>query len=476
MVADDSAHGGAEKLRAGKFADGDEEKALEIQAEALTVGRGLNGTGKVPLSVGFAKGSWLQVGYNLCTCVSGAPLLGLPFAMALLGWAAGTLALMLGFFVTLWTSRIVASFHEHKGHRHIRYRDLAAIAMGPNWGKFYVWPCQWGNLIGALISFFIQAGLSFKAVYTLLGGETLTLTEMIVIMAVVCMIMAQIPTMHALWFINFLNLVSVFIFTYMTVAVAIWQTCYYNLPRDYGVHGSPTDKAFGVFQGIVIMHFAYGNTLIPELQATAKPPSIVTMKKAIWMLYAQLTLTYLPSAFIGYAAYGQAVVSGGGSFLPFFMAAVPTEDNPSPKWALVFINLLVLWNSICFCLLYIAPVTEHFETKYMNDNSGIWAVKNWLIRTVIRCAYIFFAALIAAMFPYFGDILALVGALGITPLDFLLPLAMYIFLRKPVLWKKILAWILLIFYVIVMILGAVAAIRGIVLDASHYSVFPNLAP
>jgi len=48
---------------------------------------------------------------------------------------------------------------------------------------------------------------------------------------------------------------------------------------------------------------------------------------------------------------GQAVVSGGGSFLPFFMAAVPTQDNPSPKWALVFINLLVLWNSICFCLV-----------------------------------------------------------------------------------------------------------------------------
>lgn len=61
---------------------------------------------------------------------------------------------------------------------------------------------------------------------------------------------------------------------------------------------------------------------------------------------------------------------------------------------------------------------------------------------------------------------ALVGALGITPLDFLLPLAMYITLRKPVLWKKTVAWILLIFYVIVMILGAVAAIRGIVLDAS----------
>lgn len=57
MIADDSAHGAVEKLSAGKFANGDEEKALEIQAEALTVGKGLNGTGKVPLSVGFAKGN-----------------------------------------------------------------------------------------------------------------------------------------------------------------------------------------------------------------------------------------------------------------------------------------------------------------------------------------------------------------------------------------------------------------------------------
>ena len=97
-----------------------------------------------------------------------------------------------------------------------------------------------------------------QAVYTLLGGETLTLTEMIVIMGVVCMVMSQIPTMHALWTINLLNLISVFIFTYMAIAVAVWQTCYYKLPRDYGVHGSTTEKAFGVFQGIVIMHFAYG--------------------------------------------------------------------------------------------------------------------------------------------------------------------------------------------------------------------------
>ena len=60
---------------------------------------------------------------------------------------------------------------------------------------------------------------------------------------------------------------------------------------------------------------------------------------------------------------------------------------------------------------------------------------------------------------------ALVGALGITPIDFVLPLAMYIFLRKPTGWKLWLNWTLMIFYICIMIIGAVAAIRGIVLDA-----------
>ena len=60
---------------------------------------------------------------------------------------------------------------------------------------------------------------------------------------------------------------------------------------------------------------------------------------------------------------------------------------------------------------------------------------------------------------------ALVGALGITPIDFVLPLAMYIFLRKPKGWKLWLNWFLMVFYICIMIIGAVAAIRGIVLDA-----------
>ena len=55
--------------------------------------------------------------------------------------------------------------------------------------------------------------------------------------------------------------------------------------------------------------------------------------------------------------------------------------------------------------IYSAPVMETFETKLCDQKGGLWAFRNWFVRTSLRCAYIFLAALLAAMFPYFGDIL-----------------------------------------------------------------------
>ena len=37
----------------------------------------------------------------------------------------------------------------------------------------------------------------------------------------------------------------------------------FDTPKDYSVQGSRVDKAFGIFNGITIMSFAYGNTIIP---------------------------------------------------------------------------------------------------------------------------------------------------------------------------------------------------------------------
>ena len=47
------------------------------------------------------------------------------------------------------------------------------------------------------------------------------------------------------------------------------------------------------------------STIIPEIQATAKPDTVKTMNKAIWLLYTQLALTYIPAAVRVMVADGQ---------------------------------------------------------------------------------------------------------------------------------------------------------------------------
>ena len=75
---------------------------------------------------------------SLCTCagchmtaaVASVPTLGLPYAVSLLGWAGGLIALVAGGLVTLFTSLLIAGLLEFGGKRHIRYRDLSQAIFG----------------------------------------------------------------------------------------------------------------------------------------------------------------------------------------------------------------------------------------------------------------------------------------------------------------------------------------------------------
>lgn len=85
------------------------------------------------------------------------------------------------------------------------------------------------------------------------------------------------------------------------------------------------------------------------------------------------------------------------------------QDPPCASKALS-VKALSQTGSSHTCLavlqIYAAPVVETFETRMMDEKGGLWTLKNWFIRTALRCFYIFLAALLAAMFPYFGDILS----------------------------------------------------------------------
>ncbi|CAK7329282.1 unnamed protein product [Dovyalis caffra] len=86
-----------------------------------------------------SKGSWLHCGYHLTTSIVAPPLLSLPYAFTFLGWAAGVASLVIGALVTFYSYNLLSLVLEHhaqKGHRQLRFRDMANHILGNSFTCF----------------------------------------------------------------------------------------------------------------------------------------------------------------------------------------------------------------------------------------------------------------------------------------------------------------------------------------------------
>ncbi|KAK9911821.1 hypothetical protein M0R45_035709 [Rubus argutus] len=71
------------------------------------------------------------------------------------------------------------------------------------------------------------------------------------------------------------------------------------------------------------------------------------------------------------------------------------------------------------------PTHEVLESKFANAKIAQFSIRNVVPRLVSRSLFVVIATTVAAMFPFFGDINALIGAFGCIPLDFILPMVFY---------------------------------------------------
>jgi len=125
---------------------------------------------------------------------------------------------------------------------------------------------------------------------------------------------------------------------------------------------------------------------------------------------------------------------------------------------------------------YLQPTNEVLERKFADAKIDQFAFRNVVPRLVFRSLSVVIATTVAAMFPFFGDINAVIGAFGCIPLDFVLPMVFYNVTFKPskhglMFWANtLIATIFSAFGV----LGAISSIRQIGLDAKTYHLFANL--
>ena len=107
---------------------------------------------------------------------------------------------------------------------------------------------------------------------------------------------------------------------------------------------------------------------------------------------------------------------------------------------------------------------------------GMNSMRNFLPRAILRTFFVALATFIAAAIPFFGDIAAFIGAVGYTPLDFVLPFIMYsaTFKPSPRTFKFWLYKFIMISFSVVALLGCVSSVRQIKLDSKTYKLFADL--
>ncbi|KAB2085641.1 hypothetical protein ES319_A05G412400v1 [Gossypium barbadense] len=422
-----------------------------------------------------SRGSWLHSGYHLTTSIVGPVIFSFPFALSLLGWAPGLLITTLQALITFYSYNllsVILDHHAQLGKRQLRFRDMTRDILGPRWGKYFVGPLQIAICYGAVIGCILLGGQSLKFIYLLYNPSgKMQLYQFITIFGTVPLFLAQIPSFHSLRHISLASLLLVLAYSACIVAGSIHIGNSRNAPnKDYSIKGSKENSILGAINGISIIATTYGCGIIPEIQATIAPPVKGKMFKGLCVCFGVIVSTYFSVAISGYWAFGN---QSQPSILSNFM----DENRPLlPSWFLLLTNIFTLMQLVTITVIYLQPTNEVFEKWFANPKMDQFSARNVMPRLILRSLSVIIGTTLAAMFPFFGDIMALFGAFGVIPLDFILPMVLYNLTFNPsrqsiVFWANTL---IAVASSALVAMGALASVRQIILDAKTYNLFANV--
>jgi len=283
--------------------------------------------------------------------------------------------------------------------------------------------------------------------------------------AVLCIFAFLVPTLHSLKFFSTCSLLLSCIFTFIGIGVAFRDGVNANGPRDYSLKGSDTNKAFNALGALSTIAFAFNTGILPEMQATVKEPSTRNMKKALGLQFTVGTFPILVLTFVGYWAYGKNVS-------PYLLNSAVS----GPKSALTVANVAAFLQAIVSIHIYASPIFEFMDTYFVKKGSHEWSSHSMIVRLVTRTTYIALSTFLGALLPFFGDFVALTGALAAFSLEAGLVHHMYLKVRGKKLgkWRLMWHWGIVIVAVALTFATITAGLRFIIVDSIYYHVFANI--
>ncbi|KAL0301027.1 UNVERIFIED_CONTAM: putative amino acid permease 7 [Sesamum radiatum] len=234
---------------------------------------------------------------------------------------------------------------------------------------------------------------------------------------------------------------------------------------------SGTQKLWLVSQALGDIAFAYPYSMIVlNIQDTLRspPPESETMKQASVVSVCITTFFYLSCGGFGYAAFGDQtpgnLLTGFGFYEPY--------------WLIDFANACIVLHLVGGYQVYSQPVfavADKWFAERLPDSTFVHkhytlklpilpALELNVQRVCFRTAYVVSTTAVAMMFPYFNQVLGVLGALNFWPLSIYFPVEMWLRQRNIRGWTP--TWILLrsfsILCFVLTMFALVGSIQGLV--------------
>ncbi|KAE9598578.1 putative amino acid transporter, transmembrane domain-containing protein [Lupinus albus] len=422
---------------------------------------------------------------HIITAVIGSGVLSLAWSTSQLGWIGGPVALLCCAIVTYVSSFLLSDCYRNPdsvtGKRNYSYTDAVRVNLGQKrtWLAAFL---QFLILYGTSTAYVITTATSLSAIlksncYHKEGHEAPCKyggTLFMVLFGLVQIVMSFIPDLHSMAWVSVIAALMSFTYSFIGLGLGI-ATVIENGRIQGGLTGVPAAniaaKFWLIFQALGDITFSYPySVLLLEIQDTLEspPPENQTMKKASMVAIFITTFFYLCCGCFGYAAFGNAtpgnLLTGFGFYEPY--------------WLVDLANVCIIVHLVGGYQIYSQPIYSEAERWFSRrfPNSGFvnnfYKVKLPLIagfqinlfRFCFRTLYVISTTGLGILFPYFNQVLGVLGAINFWPLAIYFPVEMYFVQKKIPAWSR--KWIVLRTFsfacFLVTVMGLVASIEGII--------------
>lgn len=427
-------------------------------------------------SVVERKGTSVKAASLICSTTTLPTLFALPSALAALTWTGGLIVMLISSLGAFYCFYRLVELNEfgNKG-RHKTYPDLASCVSGRTWVgatvKVLQYTVQWGVGVANVIMA-AQFMLDMYRTECGPGCTAMTTTSFTLVATAAFLVFGFLPDLSERNVFILIN--GSFTIVYCSIAIVLSFVNNKHATADFSLAGSEASVVFNALANVGVVFFVYGDTMYPELQSflqlDSRGSTINTMKKGMYIAFGVTIPLLLLVGVAGYWSFGNAVS-------PILLSSAWT-----PRW-LVFIAALVSIIQLLFSSqVFAQPIYNSMELRLMRK----WRGQKWMqqqrpegvvasvwLMALTRFSYAVSVGFIAIFFPFFSSIMGLVGAIGLTPLVYVIPLSLWVISKKASSNYELikLSHLLLVFiFSVGGLLAAVGAVRGIVVSFDTFTL------